>query len=120
MVELEEAAFAAASSVVGDEGTAALIALRDRALNFRRDVPRVVGLATAPAATLRRRELLALEIGDQERERAIEHLGQVSADASTRSRSASARVLVEAATESARFPRRGRRGATPLANRRSA
>src|SRR5258705_4851874 len=68
MVELEEAAFAAAAPVGGDEGAAALIALRDRPCDVRGNVPGVLGLATALAAPFRGRELAALEIGDQERE----------------------------------------------------
>ena len=98
MVELEEAAFAAASSVVGDERAAALISVRS--WESVREEACVIVMAIDTTV-----------------------FSEASArlpDASTRSRSASARVLVEAATESARFPRRGRRGVTPLANRCSA
>src|SRR5580765_1109144 len=79
VVVLEEAAFAAPSSVVSDEGAAALVSRRDRPLYFGGDIARVLRLASALAGPFRRRALLAFQIGDQEREGAIDDFGQISA-----------------------------------------
>ncbi|TMQ71615.1 MAG: hypothetical protein E6K81_09685, partial [Candidatus Eisenbacteria bacterium] len=72
MIEFESGARLAAMAGLAHERTPAAVAFPDRALDRRRDVTRVGRPALAGPRVLGRRELLALELGDECLQRPLE------------------------------------------------
>jgi hypothetical protein len=79
VMKLEEALRAAPPPIGGDEGAAAVVSLPHRAAHGGGNVSRSFRLARAPAGPVGGGELLPFQVRHEQVERAIEHLGQVSA-----------------------------------------
>src|SRR6185369_8567716 len=79
VMEFEEPPFPTPPAIRGHETTPPLVASDHPPPDFRRDVPGVVRLPSAPAGAWRRRELLLLEVGDEQHECAVDDLRDVSA-----------------------------------------
>jgi len=79
MVELQETPLAAPAPVRSDPSAAVAVPLPHRAPHAGRDVPGVQGLPPATPRSLGGRELLPLQLADEQPEGAVEDLVQVPA-----------------------------------------
>src|SRR5207302_1250325 len=79
VMQLQEAALAAAAAAPGHEGAAGAVPQPDRTLDLGRDVAGAAGCAPAGARPPRGGALLPGQVLDQGRERAVEDLRRIAA-----------------------------------------